>query len=119
MTELDDLTEQLRAFTAARDWDQFHTPKNLAMALAGEVGELAAEFQWLTPEEADGVRDPGPLRQRVADEMADVMIYLVRLSDVAGIDLVAAALEKLERNERRFPVELVRGTATFLPDERR
>lgn len=117
VTELDALTERLRDFTAARDWEQFHTPKNLAMALAGEVGELAAEFQWLTPEEATEVLEPGALRRRVAGELADVMIYLARLADVAGIDLGEAVLEKIERNELRFPIELVRGRATFLPPD--
>lgn len=91
-------------FARARDWVRFHTPKNLAMALAGEAGELLAEFQWLTPEESARATVPGPLRDRVSDEVADVAIYLMRLADVLGIDLRDAVLAKLERNKDRFPV---------------
>lgn len=101
-----------RAFVAARDWQQFQTPKNLAMALTGEVGELVEIFQWLTPDEADEVMD-GPRAQDVRDELADVFIYLSRLADVLGIDLAAAALEKLERGEIRYPADQVRGRANI------
>ena len=97
---LDELTDALRAFAAERDWDQFHTPKNLAMALAGEAGELLAEYQWLTPQESLALDDQK--QQAVADEMGDVLIYLVRLADVAGIDLLEAASAKLQLNRRRY-----------------
>ena len=112
MTEqqLDELTARVRAFAEARDWQQFHTPKNLAMALAGEVGELLAELQWLTPEESATVmRDPDA-GARVRAELGDVMIYLVRLADVLGIDPVEAGRLKLADSERRYPVATSRGS---------
>lgn len=99
-----------RAFVEARDWEQFQTPKNLAMALTGEVGELVEIFQWLTAEEAATVMD-GPRAQDVRDELADVFIYLSRLADVLGVDLGAAALQKLDRGEIRYPPSRVRGRA--------
>ncbi|CAM04784.1 NTP pyrophosphatase (non-canonical NTP hydrolase) [Saccharopolyspora erythraea NRRL 2338] len=101
--DLAELRDRLRVFAADRDWEQYHTPKNLVMALSGEVGELAALFQWLTPEEsAAAARDP-ELSPDVLDELADVTIYLVRLADVLGVDLLAASEAKIERNEHRFP----------------
>ncbi|MFD6563620.1 nucleotide pyrophosphohydrolase [Micromonospora profundi] len=109
---MDDLTDRVRAFAEERDWQQFHTPKNLAMALAGEVGELIAEFQWLTPEQAAVVMSDPDAGSRVKAEMGDVMIYLTRLADVLGVDLVEAALTKLEDSARRYPIEQARGSAT-------
>ncbi|GAB3356187.1 nucleotide pyrophosphohydrolase [Amycolatopsis echigonensis] len=100
---LDDLTQRLRDFAAARDWEPFHTPKNLTMALSGEVGELISLFQWLTPEEAANWRADPAREFNVHDEIADVMLYLVRLADVLGIDLLEAANAKVDRNEKRFP----------------
>ncbi len=100
---LRDLGERLLAFAEARDWPKYHTPKNLALALAGEVGELAAELQWLTDDET--VAMAGEDLARLGDEMADVLIYLVRLADVVGVDLVAAAHAKTTRNEFRYPPE--------------
>lgn len=98
------LTTRLREFADARDWHQFHTPKNLAMAIAGEAGELAAELQWLDGAlSRSAVAEDQGLRDRVSQEMADVLIYLVRLADVAGIDLVEAANAKVTINETRFP----------------
>lgn len=102
MTTLDALRHRLRGFVAERDWEQFHTPKNLAMALAGEVGELVAEFQWLTPEQA-WLKDDPDLAARVKAEIGDVMTYLTRLADVLEIDLVEAANTKLTDSERRYP----------------
>jgi len=101
------LTARLRAFAAARDWEQFHTPKNLAMALTAEAGELAAEFQWL--EGAASLALDAEHLARVRDEAADVLIYLVRLADRLGFDLVAAANAKIDRNEARYPANQVRG----------
>jgi NTP pyrophosphatase (non-canonical NTP hydrolase) len=101
---------EVRAFAEARDWQQFHTPKNLAMALAGEVGELLAEFQWLTPEESAGVMSDPHAGARVAAEIGDVMIYLSRLADVLDIDLIAVAREKLAESARRYPIEASRGS---------
>jgi dCTP diphosphatase len=99
-----DLQEQLRDFADARDWNQFHTPKNLAMALTGEAGELAALFQWLTPEEVPG-------RENLEDEIADVFIYLLRLCDRLDVDLVASARAKIARNDQRYPAKLSYGNA--------
>ncbi|MGB2567461.1 nucleotide pyrophosphohydrolase [Micromonospora citrea] len=106
-----ELTERLRRFAEEREWQQFHTPKNLAMALAGEVGELLAELQWLTPEESSRLMADPELGGRVRAEVGDVMIYLTRLADVLGIDLVRAADDKLVEVARRYPVERVRGWA--------
>ncbi|TCP05941.1 nucleotide pyrophosphohydrolase [Caldimonas thermodepolymerans] len=95
------LVQRLREFSAARQWERYHSPKNLAMALAGETGELVAELQWLTEDES---RAPEPERlQRIRDEAADVFIYLARLADALGIDLIEAAHAKMDRNEARFP----------------
>jgi NTP pyrophosphatase (non-canonical NTP hydrolase) len=110
------LMEAVRHFAGARNWEQFHTPKNLVMALTGEAGELAAEFQWLTATESFGVMLDEAKRARVEDEIADVLIYLVRLADVLGVDLVAVGRRKLGRNEDRFPAP--RG-ATDLPSGER
>ncbi|CCH29142.1 nucleotide pyrophosphohydrolase [Actinosynnema sp. NPDC047251] len=100
---LEDLRDALRRFAAARDWDTYHTPKNLVMALSGEVGELTDLFQWLTPEEAANAMRDEELAWNVRDELADVMHYLVRLADKLDVDLVEAAFAKIDRNERRFP----------------
>lgn len=97
----DDVLSGATAFRDARGWAQFHNPKNLAMAIAGEAGELAAEFQWLTADQADGLA--GGALEAVEAEMADVLIYLVLLADRLGVDLPDAALRKLAVNESRFP----------------
>ena len=107
MADLDDLTARMREFTEARDWGRFHDLKSLTLALAGEVGEVAELVQWLP---ADAVPD-GDMRSRLGEEMADVLLYLVRLADVVGVDLGAAALAKLARNEERFPAATCRGVA--------
>ena len=104
-----ELTQRLRDFAADRDWDQFHSPKNLAMALIAEAGELAAEFQWLTQEESRAPDDAALARIRA--ECADVLNYLLRLSDKLGIDLIAAAHAKIDDNARRYPAEKVRGSS--------
>jgi len=106
---LSHLTGALRAFAAERDWEVYHTPKNLAMALTGEAGELAAEFQWLTDPES---RDLDPARlERVRQEAADVLLYLVRLADQLHFDLVEAASDKMAINARRYPADKARGNA--------
>ena len=107
--EVTELTQRLRDFAADRDWDQFHSPKNLAMALVAEAGELAAEFQWLT-EEQSRAPDTEALA-RIRAECADVLNYLVRLSDKLGIDLIAAAHAKIDDNAQRYPAEKVRGSS--------
>ena len=100
---LHDLAAELRVFARARDWEQYHTPKNLAMALAGEAGELVACFQWLTPDESGQImNDPGKAAD-VESELANVLSYLIRLADVLGVDLAAAVRNKIQVNEKRFP----------------
>lgn len=106
---LDDLRLQLREFAAAREWQPFHSPKNLSMALAVEAAELLEHFQWLS--QAQSRELPPEKRQAVAHEIADVLLYLVHLSDQLGIDPMAAAREKLALNEQRYPVEKARGTS--------
>jgi len=99
---LDRLRDLLRAFSAERDWDRFHAPKNLACALIVEAGELLENFQWLSEAQSDAL--PAEALAEVRLEMADVLIYLVRLADRLGVDLVAAAREKMVINSQRFPV---------------
>lgn len=106
---LQDLAQRLRHFAAERDWDRFHTPKNLAMALTGEAGELAAEFQWLTDSESQQL--DSARMARVQLEAADVLLYLVRLADKLQFDLLQAAQQKIELNARNYPAEQVRGSA--------
>ena len=109
MTELESLREQLRDFAAARDWDQFHSPTNLAMALSAEAGELLETFQWLTEEQS---RHPTPEALAAAsDEVADVLLYLVRLADKLGIDPIAVANRKLVANAAKYPVDKARGNS--------
>jgi NTP pyrophosphatase (non-canonical NTP hydrolase) len=102
---LNDLRDRLRQFAAERDWEQFHVPKNLAMSVAVEAAEIMEHFQWLTADESAAL--PAPQRAAVAREIADVLLYLVRLADVLDIDLVEAALDKMAINARKYPV--VRG----------
>ncbi len=96
------LQDRLRTFADERDWHRFHTPKNLAMALSVEASELVEIFQWLTPEESDAVM-ASEEAEHVREELADILIYLVRIADVLEVDLVAAAAAKVEHNEERFP----------------
>jgi len=114
MTKTIDRLERLRVrlaqFAAERDWEQFHNPKNLAMALAGEAGELLEHFQWLTFEQA--ARLPRDARAEVALEAADVLLFLLRLCDKLDIDLAAACERKLALNARKYPVHKSRGRAT-------
>ena len=109
-TTLAELSRKLAAFADERDWDQFHNPKNLAMALAGEAGELIEHFQWLTFDEAANL--PSETREAVALEAADVLLFLLRLCDKLGIDLADAAERKLALNALKYPVEQSRGRAT-------
>ena len=107
---LETLRIRLARFAAERDWDQFHNPKNLAMAVAGEAGELVEHFQWLDFEQAQNL--PQTTRDEVALECADVLLFLLRLCDRLDIDLGAAAEKKLELNAKKYPVEKSRGRAT-------
>ena len=109
MTELEILREQLRQFAAARDWDQFHSPKNLAMALSVEAGELLEVFQWLTEEQSRSLAPDA--HAAASDEVADVLLYLIRLCDALGIDAIAAANRKLVANAERYPADKARGNS--------
>jgi dCTP diphosphatase len=104
---VEELKSRVRQFAAERDWDQFHSPKNLAMALSVEAAELVEEFQWLTEEQSRNL-DP-ERRERVRLEAADVFIYLLRIADKLGVDLVAAAADKMILNEQKYPADRVRG----------
>ncbi|MFJ2861277.1 nucleotide pyrophosphohydrolase [Kitasatospora sp. NPDC087314] len=101
---LEDLRQRLVDFAAARRWEPFHTPKNLAAALSVEAGELLEIFQWLTPEQAAAVMSEPERAHRVRDEVADVLAYLVQFCTVVGVDPLEALAAKIERNELRFPV---------------
>ncbi|KAK6146276.1 hypothetical protein DH2020_020145 [Rehmannia glutinosa] len=108
---LEDLKEKLANFAKERDWDQFHSPRNLLLALVGEVGELSEIFQW-KGEVPRGLPDwPQEEKQHLGEELSDVLLYLVRLSDVCGIDLAKAALTKLELNAQKYPVQLCKGSS--------
>lgn len=108
------LSDKLREFARERDWEQFHTPKNLATALVVEAAELVEHFQWLRDHESASLS--AEKRKQVEMEMGDVFIYLVRLADTLGIDLVAAAEEKMAINAARYPADKVRGKALKYKD---
>ena len=106
---LANLTRRLADFAACRDWDQFHSPKNLSMALIAEAAELGEHFQWFSEEQSHDLDEHQ--RHAVSMELADILIYLIRTADKLGIDLIQAADEKIALNESRYPVERVRGQA--------
>jgi dCTP diphosphatase len=112
MRDIDGLIADLRAFVAERDWAQFHDPKNLAMLLASEVGELVAEYRWVAGDAADAhSREDGAARARIEDEVGDVGIALLLLCDRTGIDLGEAIAGKLAKNRGRYPADKARGRA--------
>jgi len=104
------LSAALAAFAAERNWDQFHSPKNLSMALTGEVGELSEIFQWLTEEASKSAASNPDTATAVREELADVTLYLVRLASVLGVDLNDAVTQKLKKNAEKYPVEKAHGT---------
>ena len=106
-----ELQDTLRAFAHERDWEKFHTPKNLAMALTGEVGELVELFQWLTPQESEAIMGDPRRAQQVRNELADVFGYVLRLADVLGVDLSDALRDKIDTNGAKYPVQKSRGNA--------
>ena len=110
MSEFRELTEIINRFTEERDWGTFHSPKNLAMALSVEASELVEHFQWLTEDESRNL-DAKKLSE-VADEIADVQWYLLRIADQLGIDIPTAAKAKMEKNADKYPIELAKGNAT-------
>lgn len=111
MSDLIELRDRMRVFTDERDWAKFHDPKSLALALVGEVGELAELLQWLPADSAATLASAEPLQSRVAEELADVLVYLVRLADVLNVDLAESARRKLDAASTRFPSDSVRGIA--------
>lgn len=111
LVDVGQLAAALERFAAERNWAQFHSPKNLVMALTGEVGELSEIFQWMDEEQSkDAARHPDTA-QAVQDELADVLMHLVRLASVLGVDLDAAARQKLEQNNRKYPIEKARNSS--------
>lgn len=106
---MENLKKQLRNFAKERDWDQFHSPKNLAMALSVEASEIVEHFQWLTEQESSNLSDNK--LSHVKEEIADVFIYLLRLSDKLGVDLLQEARKKLLINEKKYPIEKSKGNA--------
>jgi len=106
---LDEIKQKARVFVAERDWDQFNSPKNLAMALIAEAGELIEHFQWLTEEQSRRM-DPEQTKE-VSHELADILIYLIRLADQLNVDLLKATNEKMRINEEKYPVDKVKGSA--------
>jgi dCTP diphosphatase len=107
VTDIEHLRNQLREFAAARDWDQFHSPKNLTMALSAESAELLEIFQWLTEDQSRALSTEA--KAAAADEVADVLLYLIRIADKLDIDPIAAAQRKLADNERKYPADKARG----------
>ena len=112
--DIAELAVRLRRFAADRDWEQFHSPKNIAMALSVEVAEIVEHFQWLTQQQSRNLIQPE--RAKVELELADALIYLVRLADKLDVDLMAAANRKMAINEDKYPVEQVRGSAKKYTD---
>ena len=109
MNPFEEIKRRLRDFAAERDWEQFHSPKNLSMALIVEAGELVEHFQWLTEEQS--AQPDEKKRQAIAAEISDVQIYLLRLADKLGVDIEAAVAAKLRENGEKYPADRVRGSA--------
>jgi len=109
LNEFEELKERLQLFASERDWNQFHSPKNLSMALIVEAGELMEHFQWLTQEQSKNL--PPEKHEEVEQELADILIYLIRLAQKLDVDLFAAARKKMDLNEEKYPSEIVRGSA--------
>ncbi|MBS7780363.1 nucleotide pyrophosphohydrolase [Acidovorax sp. CCYZU-2555] len=112
LIDVDGAKQALRQFADDRNWRQFHSPKNLVMALSGEVGELTEIFQWMTEADSHGAASAPTTAQAVSDELADVALYLIRLADVLGVDLNAAIASKLVINAAKYPVDAARGVST-------
>jgi dCTP diphosphatase len=110
VSDLDDLRSGIETFISERDWKQFHSPKNLAMALSVEVAEIVEHFQWLTEEQSHDL--PSEKLTEIREEIGDVMIYLTELADKLGLDPIEAAKAKLAINGRKYPAELVKGNAS-------
>jgi len=109
MKDLESLKIQLRDFASAREWDQFHSPKNLSMALIVEAAELVEHFQWLTEDQSRSL-EPTKFEQ-VQEELADIQIYLIRIADKLNVDLLGAVSKKIDANAKKYPSEKVRGSS--------
>ena len=110
--KLEEISRRLAEFARERNWDQFHTPKNLSMALSAEAAELLEIFQWLTDEQSKQIVNDDKEMALVKQEIADVFIYLIWLADKLGVDIEKAVLDKIEQNENKYPVELAKNNAT-------
>jgi dCTP diphosphatase len=108
---MEDLVQAVLRFRDEREWRQFHNPKDLAISITLEAAELLEQFQWKRPDEVDALLADAASRQRMGEEMADVLILLISLADATGIDLAAAAEAKLAENARKYPVDRARGSA--------
>ena len=108
--DLEKIQEFQREFAKERDWEQFHTPKNLSMALSAEVGELLEIFQWLTPDQSDNLKDSGK-KNEVGEELADITYYVLRIADMMNIDLEKAVWAKMKKNAEKYPVSKAKGNA--------
>ncbi len=108
---VDELQQLIRRFVADRQWQRFHTPKNLVMALSGEVGELIEHFQWLEPAASQAVMSDASTAEAIRDELADVLVYVLRLADVLDVDLEQAVHDKMAKNAAKYPADRVRGRA--------
>jgi dCTP diphosphatase len=109
--DLESLKLRLRDFSGARDWEQFHSIRNLILALVGEVGELAAEFQWLNDEQVESAMLDTRKRESVGSELADILAYLIRIADIAKFDLESELIKKLKVNESRYPIDKSKGSS--------
>jgi NTP pyrophosphatase (non-canonical NTP hydrolase) len=107
------ISERIAEFCRKRDWEKFHTPKNLSMALAVEAAELMEIFQWFTPEESAEENLSNEARQKIAEEIADVVIYAIRMAQMTNVDLLQAVSDKIEKNKLKYPANLIKGKATL------
>lgn len=110
MKTIEDVQNNVKQFVEEREWQPYQSPKNIVMALSGEVGELIEHFQWLTQAESSSLTDEQ--KSDVKDEVADVFIYLARLADILDIDLIGAAEQKIQKNARKYPIDKARGNQT-------
>ncbi|MEI6467547.1 MAG: nucleotide pyrophosphohydrolase [Verrucomicrobiota bacterium] len=115
-TTISDLKTRVLAFVRERDWEQFHTPKNLSMALAAETGELMEHFLWATPDQSRAIADDPVKRAKIADELADVVIYAIEFANITGLDIAAAIEAKMAANALKYPVEKARGRSEKYTD---
>ncbi len=109
--DVEKIKKMLAEFAEARDWEKFHSPKNLCMAIAGESGELLEIFQWMTEKESIQVKNQPELAEQVSHELADIILYIIRMADLLDIDLNASIQTKMAINNKKYPVERVKGSA--------